>query len=421
MRHFRKIIPLALFLALPAPAFSRDGDSNTTPALRVFDDIMEETMQTLEIPGASLTIIKDGHILYAKGFGLANVEKKKAVQPDSVFRIASLSKCITAAAIMQLVEKRRFELSDPAFSILKLKPFLEKGARVDPRLAKITVEDLLRHRAGWDEKAPDAPRWGPLTAQRLMGLNQLATTAEEVSLMMGKPLAFDPGTKMVYSNFGYLVLGRIVEAVSGMNYGDYVRQNILLPLGMKETNLARTAETDRLPKEVTYYDADATLGPAPFGSDKGKAVRAPYRYNYLEALESFGGWASSGSDLARFAAAFDDPDHCKILSAKSIETMWTPPSVIRHDEEKNRRSSLYYGLGWFIRKDGEGRIDAHHTGRIPGTGALISLHHNGIHWVVLMNKPTSAKSLGSYTATLNDRLKEAADAITAWPTETSAN
>ncbi len=410
------LIPLVILL-IQTGLIASQCAAEERDSLLAFDQVMNEVLRINEIPGATLCLVKDGKLIYAKGFGLADEDKKLPAQVDSVYRIASLSKCITAVATVQLVEQGKLKLTDPVFSLLKLKPYLKAGEISDHRLDDITVEHLLRHRAGWDDKAPNAPRWGAITAQKVMGLNRFATTEEVIRVMMREPLNFDPGSRMAYSNFGYLVLGRVIEAASGQSYEDYVTKNVLLPLGMTHTRLAKTAQKDAWPKEVCYYDENRERKPAPFGGEKGTPVTIPYRYNYMERLDSFGGWTSSGIDLARFMRAFDDPEHCEILSAESIHKMWSawkalPPELTEKD------GSQYYGLGWSVKVRGVGQYDTSHTGRLPGTSALLSRHHDGLHWVALMNRPMAQVGEKKFTTKeLDRRLSEAAQSVKNWPKE----
>ena len=121
------------------------------PALASFDDLMTSFVKTHKVPGASLAVTRQGQLMYARGFGYADLEKKQPVEPDSQFRIASISKPITAVAILQLVEQGKLKLTDRVFKILKPKPHFEnREGRVDPRLEQVTILHCLQHSGGWD-------------------------------------------------------------------------------------------------------------------------------------------------------------------------------------------------------------------------------------------------------------------------------
>jgi N-acyl-D-amino-acid deacylase len=171
--------------------------------LSSFDHLMTSFLKEQEVPGAALAVTRRGRLVYARGFGHADQQRKEPVQPTSLFRIASVSKPFTAVAVLQLAEKNRFNLSDKVFDILKLHPHLEPGARVDQRLKEITVLEVLPHTAGWDRAKSFDPMFRPLVIARALKVPPPAKPADIIRYMMGKPLDFDPGRRYAYSNFGY--------------------------------------------------------------------------------------------------------------------------------------------------------------------------------------------------------------------------
>src|SRR4051794_24047417 len=158
---------------------------------------MTDFLRAHQAPGAALAVARNGKIVYARGFGYSDVAKKEKVDPDALFRIASVSKPITAAAVMQLVEKGKLKLDEPAFKLLDIKPHLEKDAKVDPRLAQITIGQLLRHTGGFDRDASFDPMFRPIVIARATGTAAPASQRAIIQYMMGRPLDFDPGTKEV--------------------------------------------------------------------------------------------------------------------------------------------------------------------------------------------------------------------------------
>src|SRR6202044_1462244 len=133
-----------------------------------------------------------------------------------------------------------------------------------------------------------------------------------IRYMLRQPLQFEPGTKSVYSNFGYCLLGRVIEKASGLGYEEYIRKEVLAPLGIQRMHIGHSLLKDRRPDEVHYY-AGKKQFPAVVGPDLGMPVPAPYGSWNHEALDSHGGWIASAGDLVRFAAAFNEPAKCKIL------------------------------------------------------------------------------------------------------------
>src|SRR5439155_9302611 len=145
------------------------------------------------------------------------------------FRIASLSKPITGAAIDALVGRGKLSLHDKVFELLKLPP-PPAGSTPDPRLKRITIENLLQHRGGWDKKAAGDPTYDFAPIEKAMGLDHPPDPSEIAIYMSGQPLQFDPGSQSVYSNFGYMLLGLVIEKLSGMSVHDFVKKSVFVPL-----------------------------------------------------------------------------------------------------------------------------------------------------------------------------------------------
>jgi N-acyl-D-amino-acid deacylase len=200
------------------------------PSLTPYDAFVLGLLDKYNIPGASLAITQNGRLIFARGYGFADAQRTQPVQPDSLFRLASLSKAITAVAVIKLVEQGKIHLDAPAFALLPdLHP--PAGLTQDPRLAIITVQNLLNHSGGWDRDRVGGydPMFISPRVVSALGVQAPASTENIIRYMLGQPLDFTPGTKSVYSNFGYAVLGRIIERVTGTNYEQWVRANVLAP------------------------------------------------------------------------------------------------------------------------------------------------------------------------------------------------
>ncbi|HEX2722882.1 MAG TPA: serine hydrolase domain-containing protein [Gemmatimonadaceae bacterium] len=224
------------------------------PGMESYEKIIPDLMRKYGIPGGAVAVVRDGKLIYARGFGYADVENKTPVQPDALFRIASVSKPITGVAIMKLVEEGRLKLDDrvaPLIAYLTPAP----GATVDPRWQQITIRQLLNHTAGWDRDKAGGfdPMFRPAIAAAAVNAPAPASAETIIRYMKGMPLDFNPGDKHVYSNFGYAILGRVIERVSGMPYEEYVRTRVLQPLGANRTRLGKTRMRDALADEVKYY------------------------------------------------------------------------------------------------------------------------------------------------------------------------
>ena len=182
-------------------------------------------------PGAAIAIAKDGRLLLAKGYGLANVEKQEPVKPDTLFGVASIAKPITAVAVLQLVEDDLLSLDDRVFQILhRFQP--PEGADKDPRLDDITVRHLLEHSGGWDRDMIYDPMFNTGEVEGELGVPKPVSCSDVIRFMRGQPLNFDPGTEYAYSNFGYCLMGRIIEEKTGQPYEEYVKEQVLAPIGI---------------------------------------------------------------------------------------------------------------------------------------------------------------------------------------------
>ena len=200
-----------------------------------------------------MAIAKDGKLVMARGYGLADIDQEEPVQADTLFRIASISKPITAVAILQLVERGDLALDDQVFSILD-EFEAPSGAAMDPRLEQITVRHLLQHSGGWDpEKSYDAMAI-PWRIEQELGVLTPVSCRDVITFMLGQPLDLDPGTEYAYSNFGYCLLGRIIEEKTGLSYEDYVKQQVLEPMGITRMRIGGTLPEQRAEGEVIYYD-----------------------------------------------------------------------------------------------------------------------------------------------------------------------
>src|SRR5262245_51754952 len=218
------------------PQVSYPATGKRSPLLESLDSAVVTMMANHGIPGGALAVAKDGKLVFARGYGWANLATEELVQPDTLFGVASLSKTITAVAVLKLVEQGKLSLEGRPFEILRhIQP--PPKARVDPRLYRITVRQLLNHSGGWDhQKSGDPVNW--TTQMHLKRKDRTPVSAEQlISYTMAVPLDFEPGTDSKYSNFGYIVLGEVVERVAEMPYEKFVQEHVLAPAGIRRTTL----------------------------------------------------------------------------------------------------------------------------------------------------------------------------------------
>jgi N-acyl-D-amino-acid deacylase len=384
--------------------------------LTAVESVIGDLMARWQLPGGQLALATDGRLVLDRGYGLADVEAGEPVQPTSLFRIASVSKAITAVAILTLVDAGQLALDDAVFPLLAFAP--PPHARPDPRLAVITVQDLLVHAGGWDSAQGYDPQGLPFSrmAAASVGLADPAEAATIVRFMLGEPLDFDPGTRQAYSNFGFNVLGRVIEHVSGQPYGAYVRDSVLAPAGITRMRLGRTRLADRAPGEVRYY---APPDQAPGWSVFWGEGFAPFAYGgstYLEALDAHGGWIASAADLVRFATAVDGQRGPALLAPQTVQAMLTtprPPTGVPSTGIPGVTGEVTAGLGWDATPIG-GDVQWSRVGALMGsTAAWLARQPDGAAIAVTFNSLPP-----DYNAFLNEAiaaLGQAVDAIRTWP------
>jgi N-acyl-D-amino-acid deacylase len=407
-----------LLLARPAAGQKKDRPPITgleDPRLAPFDELMTSFIGDYKLPGAALAVARHGRLVYARGFGYADLDGKKSVQPASLFRIASVSKPLTAVAVLRLVDRGKLGLEDKALDLIKVTPHLAPGAKPDPRLGRITIRNLLQHTGGWDRDVSFDPIAVPWRVARELGIEPPVRPVDVVRYALGLPLDFDPGARHAYSNVGYLVLGRIIEALSRQSYEAFVRREVLAPLGLSAPRLGKGAIEGRAPGEVHYYDSKKRTGPAVVGPHVGKTVPLPDGADNVDGYEAHGGWIASAIDLVRFAAAFDDPARCRLLKEETVHAMWARPEGLAGHSKTGKPLTTYYGCGWSVHTIGKkGKLNAWHSGLIAGTSSLLVRRNDGLTWAVLFN--TDADPDGKHRADrIDPLLHEAADRVKSWP------
>jgi len=388
------------------------------PKLAAYDELMNAFVREHRPPGAALAVAYHGRLVYARGFGHADLEKREPVRPASLFRIASISKPFTAAAVLRLIEQGKLKMEERVLPILKLEPHLDRGARMDPRWHEITVRQCLQHRGGWNRDKSFDPM-GAATAEQVAKALKVRLPGHPKQIIrytMGKPLDFTPGTAYAYSNFGYCVLGRVIEAVSRRPYREFVAESIFAPLGIRGMRLGKNLLTDRAPGEVRYYDAQKRTGRAISGPEIGKQVPLPYGVECIESMDANGGWIASAVDLLRFATALDDPKKSPVLKEASILSMLAPPPGPVGHGPGGQPKEAYYACGWDVRPLARqpGRYTKWHSGGLAGSSTLLVCRDDGIDWAVLFNSD-SDKQGKAFADLIDPLLHKPADEIKNWP------
>ena len=344
------------------------------PELHAMDSIMRRYLKRWEINGAQLAISRNDSLLYARGFGFANVDKQYPMEPSYIMRMASVSKLVTAVGIMKLRDMGKVRLTDKVFGpqgILN-DTFYVNSIR-DKRYFDITVEQLLRHKAGFTNYAGD-----PISSTRyIMMQNRLTTPPDHPTLLkilLKRHLGYTPGEGKCYSNFGYILLSMIIEKKSGMRYEDYMQKYVLNPAGCYDMHIAGTYYKDRRPNETKYYMHQGSI-PVYEYNNSGRMVEKCYGDTDIPRLAGAGAWCGSAAELSRLIASIDGMPHVKdILSKKSVDFM------------TREQPDHQYSIGWnYTPKKGRPWI---RTGSLAGTSALILKYDDGQCWILITNTST---------------------------------
>lgn len=398
-----------------APADVSTGE--TAPEFAPIDNAIREFMREKRVPGASLAITDRGRLVYARGFGYADIAERRKVMPGDLFRIASISKPITAVAIMQLVEDGKLKLDDRIFSLLEGYKPVPEDAAIDARMGDITIRHCLQHRGGWDrDMSFDAMFQSRRFAQSLH-LPSPAGQDAIIRNMLAQPLDFDPGQRFAYSNYGYCLLGRVIEKLSGDSYETYVKKHVFAPLGAERPRVSGSDPGQYFPDEVRFYSPNR--GASVFDDSDSGIDRLPQPYGawHLAAMDSHGGWVASAVDLARFAAAFDGPGKNPLLKPESVEAMFERPPGLAGHKQDGVAKDTYYSFGWNnlpLRGGEDGAVIHTHTGSLSGTAAVIILRPDRRHCVVLFNARRSPRA-SHFGEAIRPILMEAIDSVSEWP------
>ena len=370
---------LALLLLAGAPGHASD----TPSGLEQIESAFRGFMQANALPGASLAIARNGKLVFAHGYGLADVEQNQPVLPESIFRFGSIGKTITATAIMKLVQDGKLDLDANAFALIPdIRP--RSGRLGDSRINQITIRNLLTHSGGWDASKSGDPIVAPFSQQiaSAMGVPFPPPPSAIISYMLDRPLDFDPGTRFAYSNFGFLVLGRVIEKISGQTYSDFVRLQVLAPMGIERMRQGRTPLSLRAPGEVRYYDyPGAPLVDSLMPWTSGKVTEPYSGIVAFESIDSAGGWIASSIDLVRIFTMLDGWGAPAVLSPGAVQQMVTP---VFPTDSSSPAGPIFEGLGIGVTSTGPDALWAHGGGAF-GTSAFACRPLHGWAWAVIFN------------------------------------
>lgn len=344
--------------------------------------------------GVSVAISKGGRLVFAKGFGLSDVEDSVRMEPYNVLRVASVSKLITAVAIMRLVEQGRLTLDQKVFGPTGVLNDDIFSTMKDRRMGNVTIRNLLNHSGGWMTRYGD-PMFMPQVVADEMGCGLPVSVEDIIRFMLGKSMHFQPGAYSVYSNFGYAILGEVVAKASGVPYEEYVRSEIMAPLGIYDAHLGYSRKEERLENEVLYYEQDTSFLTADY-AQRGKMSRRAYGGSDIHTLGAAGGWVVSAPDLVKLALSIDGlgtvPD---LLSRHLVDEMTVEDAKL--DPLGWRR---VVGGTWF------------RTGTLSASSAIVCRRPDGVCFAAILN---SSNSRGPGLAvTLANVINQQIDKIVEW-------
>jgi len=362
MKRMNSII-LVLLALVQLTACSKKGNDTAPPpdnksGTEKVDNLVGSFMGKNNVTGMSLAITKNGKLVYAKGYGFADKQTGQRVDTSTLFRISSISKTVTATAIMKLVEEGKLSLDDKIFGDGAILGHDFGTQPYKQYITDLTVKHCLSHHlGGWGNASND-----PTMVNQSMTANQLISW-----ILNNRPLDVAPGTTYAYSNVGFMILGRVIEKITGLSYEQYVKQHILAPSGIKNMQIGGSTLADRKPNESRYH---------------GVGAEDPYGYNF-ERRDANGGWIASAIDLIRLLVRIDGyatvPD---ILQPASIQQMTTPPFA-------------YQGYGLGITLSGS---TWSHGGSFPGSRSHWMRTSAGFCAVIFSN--TSVSGLNTLLAAI---------------------
>jgi D-alanyl-D-alanine carboxypeptidase len=355
MKRIIYLVVAYLCIASMAACKKSDSGGGTTPPaaqtdMAAVDSKVAALMTTYNIPGASLAVSKNGKLVYIKGFGKANTATGELVKPAHRFRLASVSKTFTGVAILKLVQEGKLNLDAKVFGTGGVLASDYGTGPYNANLLNITVRHLLQNVSG---------SWGAATGGDVIDQNPTYTYKQFFDWVINtRPNPTAPGTVYDYSNVNFVLAGRIIEKISGKSYINYIKEDIMIPLGATQTDMSGKTEADQKANEVKYY---------------GQGNDVPFVYNIaFPRRDADGGIMTTASDLLRLVNAIDGfatrPD---ILNSTSLAALTTPSAVY---------SSYACGIGIWSAEN-----VWYNYGSLPGTRTGFMRHANGMCVSLLLN------------------------------------
>jgi CubicO group peptidase (beta-lactamase class C family) len=349
------------------------------PGGQALDDVLVGAIDSLGmIGGMSAAVSKDGKLVYARAVGYSDPPSQSPFTPDALVRIGSISKTVTMAAVLHLVETGLLGLDD---RLLDRLPAYALTTLLDPRLADVTLRQVLSHTAGLPPNDGNDPMFNYATIAAAQGVPSPPTCAEIFGWSIGsRRLRFDPGSGYAYSNLGFCALGLVVEQATGQAYQGYVRDLVLAPMGIHAMRTGGSHLADRAPGEVTY--SAPWFGPSAFPADPA-SVPVPYGYS-IPGVGGAGSWIGSAVDLTRFLNGLEGRGQPAFLTPASFATATTEVWTGSH-----------YGFA-LVFLDSSGERWWGHNGYLPGSSSLALRSDSGWAVAFLYNSEPAQDTAAAY-------------------------
>jgi CubicO group peptidase (beta-lactamase class C family) len=369
---------------------NRPASGPIVPELAPLEQAMTNYLVAHKFEAGTLALMHDSKLVFRQGYGWRDTNFITVIHPDNLFRLASVTKTLTASAIYKMIGAGKFTTNTTIYSYLGIVPW--GGLLGDSRITNITVQNLLDHSGGWNKDTSPVgdPVFRTIQISTNLGLNYPAAPTNVISWMFSKPLDFTPGTTNVYSNFGYSLLGRVIEKASGKSYINYMQQDLLGNAGLTNilgfTNVmqSHSRPRDLAPWEIWYADVPQFLPASAVDFPTNLTARFIDGGDYYESYDSFGGLSASANGLCHYLLNYLEGN---IARPTGATFSW---------------NYIFYGS-------------------LPGASSMLiqsinqtSTTTNGLEFAALFNERDSASELDNtdaYNAIIN-----ATTNITSWPT-----
>lgn len=341
------------------------GQTGTpVPGMVAVDNAVRGVLTKHDIPGCSIAVVVNDRLVYARGFGFADRDTREPVQPDSLYRLASLSKPVTALSLLRLVEQGKLSLDDRPFANQLRGITLPAGRTRIAAYDQVTVRHLLQHLTGF----PPANTGDILLPANIGNVSRAYAVANPPTMAqaLGYSLTVAPldaiGTAHRYGNINLGAVGRLIETVAGKPYERFVREDVLAGFGITRMQLGRALLSERRPGEVRHH---MPVGTALVDSiyPAGGKVELPYGGYPLETYEGAGAWLGSPVDIVRLVSRFNTNGF--IGAAGVAELVKRPAAPV------SQTGSTWYGLGFNVFDRGNGRYSIYHDGSLSGTRTYV--------------------------------------------------